>query len=133
VVLAVVGSKSHLALLFAPKSSQKYSPVAGHVQARLAGALLEELASLDEVSTLEDDDSAELLASASLEATELTTTALDTTALETTALDELDFGVLLLEPPPQAVKAPAMQRLSNKGDVFMISPLLLLILRIVFW
>ena len=129
--MRVVGFKLHLSVLFAPKSSQKYKPVTGHVQAKLAGTLLDEL---EEDSGVEltllasAEDAGALLAGVSLEATLEAMLA----AAELTTLEELEFEVFLSDPLPQAVKAPAMHRLSNSGDVFIISPLLLLILRIVF-
>lgn len=106
--------KFHLSLLFAAKSSQKYKPVVGQVQATLAGALLED--TLDELST-EDETSLDELSTDD-------TTVLD--AAELTELDELELEPLLSE-PPQAVSAVAMQRLSTSGDVFIVLPFLLLI------
>lgn len=127
VVLAVVGSKSHLALLFAAKSSQKYNPVVGQTHA-VAGTEL--------LTALEEDASLELT---SLELCSLDCS-LDTEELDSATellldiwlagceLEELDFEELL--EPPQAVNIPAAHNNTIKDVVFIVDdPFLLLILR----
>lgn len=115
----VAGGSSHLALLFAPKSSQKYRPVAGQVQARLAGTLLDELeedSGVELILLAATEDAGALLAGALLAGVLEATGAIELAGVEDAAPEDL------LSEPPQALNKPAVKRLSSRDGLFIFDP-----------